>query len=478
MKIILQSTLMKSFFIACLALLMFTTHVSSQCNTTNNLALNRMATATSEENNGRRADYAFDGNTSTRWSSAASDDQSITVDLGSLRALCSVELLWESAYGRNFNIDISADGTNWTTAASITGNTSTTNVIPVSGTARYVRMHGISRATGYGYSLYEFRVFGTAATASCSTNLAFQRTATESSQENGSFPPGNAFDGNIETRWSSGFTDNEYLEVDLGARYPLCSVEIFWEAAYATAYRIELSSDGTTWTTAASVSGNTDLHNTLTISGNARYVRMQGVSRATQYGYSIWEMRVYGTSVVLPVKWVSFSGKLDSDKKVRLDWTTADETNNARFEIQRKTDNDADFITVGTVQATTLASAAGQYNFTDAKPGEGINYYRIKQVDQNGQFSYSKTISVENRSSTAALLVYPNPVVSQLYVKDVNQQIDYIRVFTTDGRKLQEFSKISKGQTTMINMGSYPKGNYLVQIVTANGVETKKIVKE
>ncbi|MCG2613795.1 discoidin domain-containing protein [Terrimonas sp. NA20] len=469
---------MKSLFIVCMASLLFSAHVSSQCNTSNNLAVNRMVTATSEENSGRRADYAVDGNTSTRWSSAASDAQSITVDLGSLKSLCSVELLWESAYGRDFNIDISSDGSNWTTAASIANNTSTHNVIPVSGSARYVRMSGITRATGYGYSLYEFQVFGTAPASSCSSNLAFQRTAYESSQQNSSFPVSNINDGNIDTRWSSGFTDNEYMYVDLGARYPICTVEIFWEAAYATAYRIELSNDAVNWTTATTVSNNTDLHNTIAVSGNARYVKMQGISRASEYGYSIWEMRVLGTSIVLPVKWVSFSGKPDSDKKVDLDWVTADESNNARFDVQRKGDKDADFITIGSVKATTLASGAGQYAFTDAKPADGINYYRIKQVDQNGQFSYSKTISVENRNSSAAVLVYPNPVVSQLYIKDAGQPIDYIRVFTTDGRKMQEFSNIAKGQTTMIQMGIYPKGNYLVQIVTANGVETKKIVKE
>ncbi|MET0466963.1 MAG: discoidin domain-containing protein [Chitinophagaceae bacterium] len=469
---------MKSFFIACTAVLMATSHVSSQCNTTNNLAVNRLVTATSEENSGRRADFAVDGNTSTRWSSAASDNESITVDLGSIKSLCRVDLLWESAYGRNFNIDISTDGVNWTTAASMTNNYSTSNAIPVTGSARYVRMSGITRATGYGYSLYEFQVYGTAPAPSCSSNLAFQRTAYESSQQNSSFPVSNVNDGNIDTRWSSGFTDSEYMYIDLGARYPICSVEIFWEAAYATSYRIELSIDAVNWTTATTVTNNTDLHNTLTITGNARYVKMQGISRATQYGYSIWEMRVLGTSIVLPVKWVSFAGRLDNDKKVTLDWITADESNNARFDILRKGEKDADFVSIGSVKATTLASVAGQYNFTDVKPSEGVNYYRIKQVDQNGQFSYSKTISVENRNSSAAVLVYPNPVVAQLYIKEANQQIDYIRVFTTDGRKMQEFSNIAKGQTTMIQMGAYPRGNYLVQIVTPNGVETKKIVKE
>ena len=69
-------------------------------------------------------------------------------------------LNWEAAYARAFQIQISADGTNWTTVYSTSSGTGGVQTIPVSGSGRYVRMYGTQRATPWGYSLWEFQVFG------------------------------------------------------------------------------------------------------------------------------------------------------------------------------------------------------------------------------------------------------------------------------------------------------------------------------
>jgi hypothetical protein len=68
-----------------------------------------------------------------------------------------------------------------------------------------------------------------------------------------------------------------------------------WEAAYATAYQIQTSNDGSTWTTIYSTTAGTGGVQTLNVTGSGRYVRMNGTARATQYGYSLWEFGVYGT---------------------------------------------------------------------------------------------------------------------------------------------------------------------------------------
>ena len=128
------------------------------CGTTN-LALNRPTTASSTENAGTPASAATDGNTGTRWSSAFSDPQWLQVDLGSSHAICQVTLNWETAYGKAYQIQTSADGTNWTTIYSTTAGTGGTQTLKVSGTGRYIRMYGTARATQYGYSLWEFQVF-------------------------------------------------------------------------------------------------------------------------------------------------------------------------------------------------------------------------------------------------------------------------------------------------------------------------------
>jgi hypothetical protein len=256
------------------------------------------ATASSLENASFPASAAVDGNTSTRWSSAFSDPQWLQVDLGSVSTISQVVLDWETAYATAFQIQTSTDGTNWTSIYSTTTGTGGTQTLNVTGTGRYVRMYGTARATQWGYSLWEFQVYGTAGTSgSCNTtDAALNHPATASSLENASFPASAAVDGNTGTRWSSAFSDPQWLEVDLGASQTICEVTLDWEAAYATAFQIQTSPDGTTWTTIYSTTTGTGGTQTLSVSGTGRYVRMYGTARATPYGYSLWEFGVYTTT--------------------------------------------------------------------------------------------------------------------------------------------------------------------------------------
>ena len=136
-----------------------------------------------------------------------------------------------------------------------------------------------------------------AGAAGCGTaNIAQGKTATASSLENATFPASNAVDGNTGTRWSSAFSDPQWLEVDLGSSQAICQVTLDWEAAYATGFQIQTSTDGSTWTTIYSTTTGTGGTQALNVSGTGRYVRMHGTTRATPYGYSLWEFQVYGSS--------------------------------------------------------------------------------------------------------------------------------------------------------------------------------------
>ncbi len=261
------------------------------------LSQGKTATASSLENASFPASNAVDGNTSTRWSSAFSDPQWLEVDLGSTASISSVTLQWEAAYATAFQIQTSPDGTNWTSIYSTTTGTGGTQNLTVTGTGRYVRMYGTARATQYGYSLYEFQVYGTAGSAPCSTtDAALNQPATASSLENASFPAADAVDGNTGTRWSSAFSDPQWLEVDLGSSQSICGVSLNWEAAYATGFQIQTSPDGTNWTSIYSTTTGTGGTQNLTVTGTGRYVRMYGTARATPYGYSLWEFDVYTTT--------------------------------------------------------------------------------------------------------------------------------------------------------------------------------------
>ncbi|MDQ0779525.1 hypothetical protein QF026_007991 [Streptomyces aurantiacus] len=133
------------------------TSAAADCSTAN-AAQGKPATASSEENAGTPAASAFDGNTGTRWSSQFADPQWVRVDLGSVQDICKVDLNWEAAHGKDFTIQTSADGQNWTTLKSVTNGTGGTASYDVSGSGRYLRIHGTARGTGYGYSLWEVAV--------------------------------------------------------------------------------------------------------------------------------------------------------------------------------------------------------------------------------------------------------------------------------------------------------------------------------
>jgi cytochrome c len=121
------------------------------------------ATSSSNENAGTGAALAIDGNTGTRWSSAFSDPQWLTVDLGADRYIDRVVLSWEAAAAKDFQVQYSTNGTTFTTLRTITGAAAgprTDTVSALAARGRYVRILGTARTTGYGYSLFEASVFG------------------------------------------------------------------------------------------------------------------------------------------------------------------------------------------------------------------------------------------------------------------------------------------------------------------------------
>ncbi|MDT5036068.1 MAG: beta-glucosidase, partial [Micromonosporaceae bacterium] len=126
-------------------------------------------------------------------------------------------------------------------------------------------------------------------------NLAPFGLASATSAENAGLGADKAIDGDPATRWSSLFADPQSLTVDLGAQARVSGVTMMWEAAFASAYSVETSIDGTTWTPAFSTTtgdGGTDEVTGLDVA--ARYVRLTGTARATAFGYSLFEFAVLG----------------------------------------------------------------------------------------------------------------------------------------------------------------------------------------
>src|ERR1035437_1958204 len=263
----------------------------------------KTVTCSSVEGAGTPCAAAVDGNTGTRWSSAFSDPQWIQIDLGATATVTQVILNWEAAAGKSFQIQTSADATNWTSMYTTTTGTGGVQALTVNGSGRYIRMYGTARTTGYGYSLWELQVFGsfgpvptptatatptsvTSAGTCGTTNVALNKVATASSIENAGTPASAAFDGNTGTRWASAASDPQWLEVDLGSSTSICQVVLNWEAAYGKAFQVQISTDNTNWTDMYATLNGTGGLQTLIVGGTGRYVRMYGTARGTGYGYS------------------------------------------------------------------------------------------------------------------------------------------------------------------------------------------------
>jgi beta-glucosidase-like glycosyl hydrolase len=262
------------------------------------LSQGRPVTASSAEGGAFPASAAVDGDAGTRWSSAFADPQWIQVDLGTTATLGSVRLQWEAAHASAFRIQVSPDAATWTDVYATTTATGGTQTLTVAGSGRYVRLLGTARATAYGYSLWEFQVFGTTGTTNPDppggTPIS-QFAQVRASSTEGANAPAAALDGRTNTRWSSLPGDDQWLEVDLGGPASVTSVVLNWEGAYATGYRIEVSDDAATWRTAYSTTTGRGGVETVPLTTTGRYVRFHGTARATGYGYSLWEFQVFGT---------------------------------------------------------------------------------------------------------------------------------------------------------------------------------------
>jgi hypothetical protein len=125
-------------------------------------------------------------------------------------------------------------------------------------------------------------------------DLALNKSVTTSSDENPTaFPASNAVDGDLGSRWASGHTDGEWLDVDLGQSQALHQATLTWENAYGKAYEIQGRNSPTDpWSTLATMANGQGGTDRLALTGSYRYVRFQGAERGTPYGYSLYEFAI------------------------------------------------------------------------------------------------------------------------------------------------------------------------------------------
>ena len=228
------------------------------------------------------------------------------------------------------------------------------------------------------------------------------------------------------------------------------------------------------------VSGPVTLQNgVVTITGKGT-VTIEATSPGNAYFSDAAPVyRAFEITDALPLTLLNFSGTLNSDKQVLLTWQTAQEINTSYFIIERST-NGTDFSSMGKVSASGNSSTVKNYTYIDLKPLQGINYYRLKMIDVDGKFTFSKIVAVKNDNNESSFRIFPNPANEILYVQaSGSNDFTTLQIFDAGGRKLKEEKVMLNGNaSTSIDIKDLPKGVYNLLLKSKTVNEHQKFVKQ
>lgn len=192
--------------------------------------------------------------------------------------------------------------------------------------------------------------------------------------------------------------------------------------------------------------------------------------RGMEIGYVPIVSRQELATSVLPITLESFEVSRRKDY-VQLEWSTADEINNSHFDIERSQDGSI-FKRIGTKKGADNSNALQSYNSTDELPNNGRNYYRLKQVDFDGRYTYSD-IKMVNFTKTITFEVHPNPS-SQFISIQSNEDYESIEIIDVNGKVVLQH----KGETSQISLNSIHSGIYYIKLLDSymNQIAVEKLV--
>ena len=179
------------------------------------------------------------------------------------------------------------------------------------------------------------------------------------------------------------------------------------------------------------------------------------------------------TQTPLPIELISFNANLQDNKTVRVDWQTASETNNDYFTVERST-NGVNWQELTTIEGKENYSSPSKYEAIDNKPYSGISYYRLKQTDLNGRFTYSKIEMIDNQNiSNSEVKLFPNPTKSQITIVGNAFELNQIKIYSIFGQDISSSAKIVSLQESALtlDLSNLKSGFYFIKTkTTANKV--------
>jgi len=211
--------------------------------------------------------------------------------------------------------------------------------------------------------------------------------------------------------------------------------------------------------------------------GGAKFVQIKRTSSTARIYFVAAGISDYTLPAgYLPLDLLSFSAKPDAfGKSVNLNWKTANEVNTQDFVIERRTD-DTEFAAVGTVLSKNVAGTHN-YAFSDQKPVAGNSYYRLKQRDKDGKFTYSDIANVKIEG--VSLSLHPNPVVSELVVNhEYAKKSSVLKVLSLDGKNVIKTNTAIGSSSTKINVAALSSGTYLLVQDVDGKTQSQKFIKK
>lgn len=468
---------------------------------------------------------AIDGNMGTRWIADNTNPCTFTMDLGVKCDISELSIAWDPANASAYTVQGSNDGSSWTTVRTFTGMTGVarTDIINTFTTGyRYVRLNLTAAATPWPYSIYEINICGVVSTGGTTPpvtqNLALNKPVTVSSTENAGTPGSSAVDGNGGTRWSSLHSDPQWIYVDLQNTCSINQIKVTWETAMASNYRVEVSSDAQNWTVLKTVTGNTTAVNDHTgLTATGRYVRIYGTTRTTVWGYSIWELEVYGTINGTPptnihieaetytaMNGVALEATADAGGGQNVGWIDAADwmdysvnvptagTYTISYRVASSPGGGQLILRSGATNlATTNIAATGGWQVwttltTTATLSAGQQTLRL--YAQTGGFNinwfelYAGLKSAGNEESLASeensqISVFPNPVMSELNLVSV-RSIKNLKIYNITGALVYSEELGENSGEVTVDVSVLEPGIYILKAENEDSALIQRIIKQ